>query len=202
MRIMSRESSKMVYHRPGCRYAGKIYKRNRIRMKWEDAEWKGYRPCRCCDGMDFLYRMERDSIERYAQQSGMDVDLRDSRLYVRTDAGCWKIIYRIRDQRFHLLHRNYADGRVALDDVEKAPYHRQGDMPESGSIMKYLKYIKAHDEFKRSEPKDYRKLPQATRRQKSYYRSAKKRAERRAAKRLDGLFLLVEKGEMGLAIQK
>ena len=62
MRIMSRESSNMVYHRPKCRYAGRIRKKNRVLMKWEDAEWKGYRPCKCCDGIDFLYKMEKEKI--------------------------------------------------------------------------------------------------------------------------------------------
>lgn len=127
MRIMSRASSGMVYHRPECRYAGKIQK--------------------------------------------------------------------IRDQRFILFHRNYVNGRIDLKDVEKAPFHRQGDMPEAGSIMRYLKYIKNHDEFKHNTPEDYRKMPQDTERQKAYYRAAKKRVERRNAKRLDSLFLLIEKQE-------
>lgn len=151
MRIMSRESANRVYHRPECRYAGKIRKRNRIQMEWEDAEWKGYRPCKCCGGIDFL--------------------------------------------RFILLHRNYVNGRIALEDAENAPFHRQGDIPGAGSIMKYLKYIKAHDEFKQNKPADYRKMPQDTERQKAYYRAAKKRAERSSAKRLDSLFLLIEKQE-------
>ena len=109
MRIMSRESSNMVYHRPECRYAGKIRKKNRVQMKWEDAEWKGYRPCKCCDGIDFLYKMEKEKIERYAEQFNLDVDFKDRKIYVRTDAGCWKIIYKIRNQRFILLHRNYVN---------------------------------------------------------------------------------------------
>lgn len=195
MRIMSRESSNMVYHRPECRYADKIRKKNRIKMNWEDAEWKGYRPCKCCDGIEFLYKLEMEKIRRYAEQFNIDVDLKDRKVYVRTDAGCWKIIYKIRDQRFILLHRNYVNGRVRLEDAEKAPFHRQGDMPEAGSIMKYLKYIKEHDEFRQNAPKDYRELPQDTQRQKLYYRAAKKREERRSAKRLDSLFLLIEKQE-------
>ena len=195
MRIMSRESANRVYHRPECRYAGKIRKRNRIQMEWEDAEWKGYRPCKCCGGIDFLYSMEKEMVEQYANQFHMDVDFRDRKIYVRTDAGCWKIIYKIRDQRFILLHRNYVNGRIALEDAENAPFHRQGDIPGAGSIMKYLKYIKAHDEFKQNKPADYRKMPQDTERQKAYYRAAKKRAERSSAKRLDSLFLLIEKQE-------
>nr|WP_300840197.1 hypothetical protein [uncultured Acetatifactor sp.] len=61
--------------------------------------------------------------------------------------------------------------------------------------MKYLKYIKEHDRFKQNAPKDYRKLPQSTERQKRYYRTAKKREEKRSAKRLDSLFLMIEKQE-------
>lgn len=193
MRIMSRESSDMVYHRPECRYAGKIRKKNRIQMEWEDAEWKGYRPCKCCDGIEFLYKLEKERIDSYAEQSGIDVDLKDRKIYVRTDVGCWKIIYKIREQRFILLHRNYVSGRIALEDADKAPFHRQGDMPESGSIMQYLKYIASHDEFRQRTPRDYHKLPQDTKRQKQYYRAAKKREEKRSIRRVDRLFLMIEK---------
>lgn len=192
---MSRESSNMAYHRPECRYVGRIRKKNRIKMEWEDAEWKGYRPCKCCGGIDFLYKMEKEKIERYAEQFKLDIDLRDRKIYVRTDVGCWKIIYKIRNQRFILLHRNYVNGRINLEDAEKALFHRQGDIPEAGSIMKYLQYIKEHDKFKQNAPKDYRKLPRDTARQRRYYRTAKRRAEKYSAKRLDSLFLLIEKQE-------
>lgn len=195
MRIMSRESSVMVYHRPECRFAGRIRKRNRLQMEWEDAERKGYRPCKCCDGIQYLYKMEKEKLQRYAEQFHLDVDMRDHKIYVRTDAGCWKIIYRIRMQRFILLHRNYAKERIPLEDVEKIPFHRQGDVPESGSIMKYLKYIKEHDEYKLKMPVDYRKLPQSTKRQKTYYKAARRRAEKRNSRRLDALFALVENRE-------
>lgn len=164
-------------------------------MKWEDAEWKGYRPCKCCDGIEFLYKMEKEGIDRYAEQYNMDVDLKGMKLYVRTDAGRWKIIYKIRDQRFILLHRNYVNGRISLEDAEKVPFHRQGDMLETGSIMKYLKYIREHDEFKLKAPKDYRKMPQNTNKQKLYYRMAKEGAEKSSAKRLDSLFRLIESKE-------
>lgn len=195
MRILSRESSGMVYHRPECRFAGKINKRNRIQLDWEDAEWKGYRPCKCCDGIRYLYKTERKKIQEYAEQFHLDVDMKDDKIYVRTDAGCWKIIYKIRNQRFILLHRNYVKGRILLEDAEKAPFHRQGDVPESCSIMKYLKYIKEHDEYKLKAPEDYRMLPQDTKRQKIYYRAAMRRAEKQSSRRVEELFALIEKRE-------
>lgn len=194
MRIMSRESADMVYHRPECRYAKRIYKRNRIQMNWEDAEWKGYRPCKCCDGADFLYKLEEPEIQRYAKQFHMDVDLDNHKIYVRTCVGCWKIIYKICNQSFILLHRNYVNGKIKLEEAENAPYHRQGDMAESKSIMKMIKYIKNHDEFKQRTGGDYRRMPQDSRKQKLYYRAAKKRMERRGARRLNQLFALIESG--------
>lgn len=40
MRIVSAGSAGKVYHRPECRYARKIYRRNREQMLWENAEAK------------------------------------------------------------------------------------------------------------------------------------------------------------------
>lgn len=192
MRMISKESTSMVYHRAECRYARKIYKENRLQMNWEDAEWKGYRPCKCCDSISFLYSMELDNIECFAEQHNLDIDLKNNKIYVRTDVGCWKIVYKKGNQKFILLHRNYVDGRIALDEVDNAPYHRQGDMGEAGSIMKYLKYIQKHDAFKQNMPTDYRHMPRNTKRQKAYYRSAKRKAQKCSARRLDSLFVLIE----------
>ena len=195
MRLLSMESKSMVYHRPECRYARKVYKRNRMQMTWEEAEHHGYRPCKCCDGINFIYKLDEESIQHYAKQNNMDVDLKDNKVYVRTDVGCWKIIYKKGMQQFILLHRNFVKGRIGLDEVESGAYHRQGDIAQAGSIMKYLKYIQKHDEFKQSMPEDYRQMPQDTKRQKAYYNAAKKRADRRSARRLDNLFIMIERKE-------
>ena len=82
-----------------------------------------------------------------------------------------------------------------MEDVEKAPYHRQGDRADSSTILKYLKYIKAHDEFKQMMPQDYHQTPQSTKQQKAYYRAAKKREVRRSIRRMDKLFAMIERKE-------
>lgn len=164
-------------------------------MTWEEAEHRGYRPCKCCDGINFLYKLDEESIQYYAEKNNMDVDLKDNKVYVRTDVGCWKIIYKRGMQQFILLHRNFVKGRISLDEVEHGAYHRQGDIAQAGSIMKYLKYIQKHDDFKQSMPDDYRQMPQDTKRQKAYYNAAKKRADRRSARRLDNLFIMIERKE-------
>lgn len=195
MRIMSKESASMVYHRPECRYTRKICKKNRKQMDWEIAEMKGYRPCKYCDRVSFLYHLERQEIECFKEQYGMGVNLVNNKIYVRTDVGCWKIIYKKSIQKFILLHRNYVNGRISLDEVEAAPYHRQGDVPKAESIRKYLSYIQGHDHFKQNMPADYHQMPRDTRQQKVYYRTAKRRADRRSARRLDGLFIMIERQE-------
>lgn len=62
MRIVSAGSAGKVYHRPECRYARKIYRRNREQMLWENAEAKGYRPCACCL-MDCWSLLTRDFVK-------------------------------------------------------------------------------------------------------------------------------------------
>lgn len=140
-RVISRESKSMVYHRPECRYVRKIYKRNRVQLNWDDAEYRGYHPCKCCDGISYLYNLERVNIERFSNDKDLDVDLYNNKIYIRTDVGCWKIVYRRGIQKFILLHRNYVNGRIRLDEADSVPYHRQGDVPYAGSIIRYLEYI-------------------------------------------------------------
>ena len=195
MRMISKTSRSMVYHRPECRYAQKMYKRNRVKMDRHVAEKLGYRPCKCCNSMIFRYRLELDDIKRFAKEHNLDVDLKNNEIYARTDVGCWKIHYKKERQIFILFHRNYVKGRISLDEVERVPYHRQRDVAEAGSIIKYLKYRNKHDEFKQNMPADYRQMPQKTRKQREYYRSAKRRAEKRYARRLDSLFFLIEQKE-------
>lgn len=195
MRMISKGSANKVYHRPECTYALKIYKRNRIEVTGEEAEMMGYRPCKFCNRAAFLYRIEKNKIEEYAERFHMDVDLMNGKIYVSTDVGCWKMIYKKYKQRFILFHRNYVNGRISLKEAENAPFHRQADIMEAGSIMKYLKYIKNHDEFKQNTPKDYRLMPKDSKRQKLYYQAAKKKEERRSARRVDQLFALIERQE-------
>ena len=96
---------------------------------------------------------------------------------------------------FVLFHRYYVNGRINFDEVGKAPYHRQGDRPEAKSIMNYLMYIKDHDAFKEHGPADYHQMLLATKKQRLYYNTTKKRDERHTARRLDRLFAIGERTE-------
>lgn len=86
-------------------------------------------------------------------------------------------------------------GSISLEEAEDALFHRQGEMAKSGSILKYLKYIRSHDEFKQKKTDDYRQMPGDTSWQKAYYKVAKKSAEKRSARGLDSLFKMIERQE-------
>lgn len=73
MRIVSAGSAGKVYHRPECRYARKIYRRNREQMLWENAEAKGYRPCACCNGMETLDELMDEERKQYSEQELLEV---------------------------------------------------------------------------------------------------------------------------------
>lgn len=78
-----------------------------MQLSSEAAEKAGYHICPYCDGMDALFRMKKEQILKYARKNHMEVDLLNHVLYVRTDVGCWKMIYSMSEQRFLLYHKNY-----------------------------------------------------------------------------------------------
>lgn len=194
MRVVSMQSKAKVYHREECRYAKKILPKNRMQLSSEAAEKAGYHICPYCDGMDALFRMKKEQILKYARKNHMEVDLLNHVLYVRTDVGCWKMIYSMSEQRFLLYHKNYMQGVLSLDEVEEGAYHRQRDVPFLKSIEKYLFYISKHDAARKIEMIDYRLLPNRTKKEKRYFASARARSNRRSQRRLEELFTMIEQG--------
>ncbi len=71
-------------------------------------------------------------------------------------------------------------------------YHRQKDVKATQSLQKIIEYIAAHDKAKMIIVDDYHNLPQKTKRQKKYYKIAKKKAAQKQEKRMDMLFAKVE----------
>ena len=85
-RIMSRESA--VYHRENCIYAGRIKRENMLITTGDEAKYRGYRPCRCCNGMKYHVTNSQGTITYYEKYRGMQFLFRDGILYVKTDMGC------------------------------------------------------------------------------------------------------------------
>ena len=52
-RVLSTETN--IYHRASCIYSKRIMPKNRMEMGPFEAKKHGYRPCKCCNTMKFLY---------------------------------------------------------------------------------------------------------------------------------------------------
>ncbi len=190
--IISMNSRAKLYHRAECRYAKQIKIKNRMEISRSQAEELGYFVCPHCDGMRALYSFEKKAIEKYVGKENLFVDMVGDWLYVRTEIGCWKIVYQKKTGKFLLFHKNYIEEGNKLENVEKGAYHRQGDKLFSENILGYLQYIREHDKARKIEMKDYRMLPRETAQQKKYYASARARERRRQTKRVFQLFDLIE----------
>ena len=193
--IYSKNSKKKIYHDYGCPYA-------KIEKGWETAskktlEGRGYRPCSWCCGMHGIYL-------KYKQNRGwQDIHFAfdwkyEGRICFRTDNGFWNV-RRSEHGQFWLYHLN--GGQFDPDAKDKTlmnrSFHRQKDVKETENLDFILHYIREHDRMKQIMDDDWRNLPKTTKRKRKYYNQARKRANRKAARRLDKLFKQIEKGENG-----
>ncbi|MDO4961491.1 MAG: hypothetical protein Q4E57_06525 [Eubacteriales bacterium] len=191
--IVSMKAPTKVYHMSGCKYAKRIKQENSAGLKKAWAEAEGYRPCRwCCTSMDGRYSTERKKAEKLLEENGLVIDKLSGMLYIRSDIGCWKLVYSRGNDEFLLFHRNRADGITPIENVEDVPYHRQMDSFKHHSILAACQYIIKHDAAKKIIAMDYRKLPQRTRKEKKYYKKAERKERRKNILRIDDLFRQIE----------
>lgn len=61
-----------------------------------------------------------------------------------------------------------------------------------------MEYIIAHDRAKITIMDDYRKLPKCTKKQKKYYKAAKRSDKKQAMRRLDSIFAALEQSQSGM----
>ena len=187
LRIKSKESGK--YHRPGCKYTNQIYKRNRIELSFDEAKEFGFKPCRHCNNMSFLYQRKIQKLDWYKENRKMDYLFQDGMLYIKTEMGCWKIVYSRGLEEFALYHRNGKQKPLDFAHPENDRYHRQKDRLYFRDIEQILEYIYEHDKFRSVEKQGCR----ITYKNKKYKKQAKKRKERAALRRVDRLFEKLEK---------
>ena len=79
-------------------------------------------------------------------------------------------------------------------------FHRQSDVKAKAteSMEKLVEYIIAHDRAKITIMDDYRKLPKSTKKQKKYYKAAKRSNKKQAMRRLDSIFAALEQSQSGM----
>ena len=77
-------------------------------------------------------------------------------LYVRTEIGCWKIIWIEELGGYILYHMNRPGETVSIDDLLHGGYHRQVDVCPGKNIKRLLKYIESHDRAKALIAKEHK----------------------------------------------
>ncbi|MCD8104708.1 MAG: hypothetical protein LUF35_06840 [Lachnospiraceae bacterium] len=192
-RIASIDSRTKIYHYPGCHYAKRILPKYQLEKSKHDMEKDGFRPCRYCNTMKFRFEQERPNLQRYAQYRKMEFNMVDGQVFIKTEIGCWKLIYSKHRQSFILYHRNASGRPVNFEHPERERYHKQMDQLYSDTITSVFIYIYKHDQFRVAEKAadgnlDIRQVS------KKYQPSAARRQRRQKIRRLDNLFRVIESG--------
>jgi len=140
-RVYSTHSRGKVYRFPGCRYANRIPEKYVASQTKHSLDSEGYRPCRYCNVMKFRVTREFQMLNFYCKNKNMEFQLKSSILYVKTEIGCWKLVYRDDLQNFALYHRNDTGHPVDFEHPEWETYHKQGDKPLVSSLISAFVYI-------------------------------------------------------------
>lgn len=189
-----------VYHKPGCMYAKRIKSDNLNYLSISEAEELNYRECKCCSGFDGDIRVHKEEIEKWENDRKIKFRYDDmtKTMYFETELGFWKAFTKEKSGKYLLYHRNTFEKGMEFEEAKCGEFHRQSDFKKTGSITKIIKYIVAHDRAKATIMEDYRKLPVQTKKQKNYYKSAKRKEKRKAEKRLDNIFAMLEAADPSL----
>lgn len=189
-RIVSLGINSMIYHKPGCRYVERIKYKNRMSLPKHDAKIEGYHVCRYCNSMNHHYRVEHNKLDFYSRCKKLQFNYIDGILYVKSEIGCWKLVYVRREEKIALYHRNTSTKPLDFEHPQYEAYHRQEDKPFCNSIEGYLSYIYEHDKYKAAIERGETVTKFSS---KKYARYEAKAQRKRQNKRLDHLFRMIER---------
>ena len=192
-RVMSRQSN--VYHREYCGHIDKIKSQNQVVTTWDAAKYRGYRGCKCCNNMSYLARIAEGTMRYNERERGMAFKMKDGMLYVKTEMGCWRLVYTRSTERIALYHRNQRQQPLDWAHPEQSRYHQQKDQLYFRDIKAALDYIYDHDKFRAAEQKDKNNVKFKN---KKYQKQAEKRAQRAKLRKVDRIFKELEKKDKGL----
>lgn len=193
---ISRNSKLKIYHARDCMYAKRIDQKYKRIWPKEKALSKGYKPCSWCGGIHGTYLFLRDyprANVRELQDLKLSYDRDTKSICFRTDIGFWKVREKYNEgyKLFH-LNRNCFDQAVSDHELMKRNFHRQVDVDTTTRINKIIKYIADHDKAKKIMEENWRNLPKQTKKQKDYYKQARKRERRKSIRRVDDIFKQLE----------
>lgn len=166
-------------------------------MSSKQAEKRHYKECKYCSGLKGDVRVHKKTIKFWSREKDVDCtyDQETDTLFIQTNIGFWKVFMQEDIGKYVLYHRNYYSKEMNFAEASNGRFHRQTDVKATGSMENIVNYIVAHDRAKVIIMDDYRKLPKSSKKQKKYFEAAKKRDKRKAARRVDNLFAMIEQQE-------
>lgn len=188
-RIVSIGTKSMIYHKPGCRYVARIKGKNKMTLPKYDARSEGYHVCRYCNSMNHHLRVEQQTMDFYSKYKKMQFNYISGILYVKTEIGCWKLVYVRKEEKIALYHRNTTNKPLDFEHPQYEAYHRQEDKPYCNSIEGYLDYIYEHDKYKAAIISGKTVTKFSSKKYAMYEAKAKRKREN---KRIDYLFRMLE----------
>ena len=191
-RVLSTESS--VYHRANCPYVKRICEKNKMELPRAEAREHGYRPCKCCNSMGYMYQEEQCNLDYFKRRWSLDFLLSDGILYVKTPIGCWKLVYSRKEEKLALYHRNSSASPVDFTAPQNEKYHRQCDCAMAKTISGLCKYIYEHDRYREAQQNGHQLTDFTSARARILAERAKRKEKH---KRLDDLFAQIEKENAG-----
>lgn len=151
MLFYSKTNDEKIVHWCGCHYVKHIKKVNRAVFETlEEAHKLGYRLCNCCAPIAKYYRKECKAIETFCQSEGLSCRLYDGTLKIQSPYSSWKIITSGQKHQLFLYHKNELKYIKKGQNSICPGYHSQKTREET--VIGYLKYIIAHDVWRRENP--------------------------------------------------
>lgn len=164
-----------VYHRKGCIYVKKMnpeYRKEGVKLELRD---KGYCACKYCNSMKYKYTSEKRLIDKFCKDNNLIYRMDGDAMLVQSEIASWKIQYNRKWEQFVLYHGNRCPDDALLPRMRKNQYHSQKDAKPSKTIMKYLMYIRKHDDFRSNQIDNVEKMPKKTKKQRAEYQKMKKK---------------------------
>lgn len=183
-----------VYHKPGCKYVSRMKSGNMLSVTRDNAIRHNCRICRCCNSMNHHVSVEEATIDYYKKEKGMDFKFENGILYVKTEIGCWKLVYIRAEEKLTLFHGNKPAGIFDWEHAEEERYHHQVDVPYAENISKYLNYIYEHDHYK-AAVKSGEKITEFS--SEKSRRLAARSDKKRERNRIDYIFRCLEREKEG-----
>lgn len=141
--------------------------------------------CKTCNYVYHKLNTDAALFDEYRNKGLMvEPDIIHNQIYVKSDIGFW-IIYATTKGCYQLRHRNSFQPDLSLPVLIHGKFHIQTDRTKTTSIRVILDYILQHDRAKKIiYTKGYHSLPTDSKKQKKYYKSAKKKARDAEARRV------------------